>query len=167
MYRPYQGKYHQILWNMVWDQLWWFQSNVRISNIFPKFGNGYLEDENNKDHGEEVDVIEIGGAHSHGWPWFNVYEAITNCEPKGHLPPWSEAYFDYKIQWLKWFLNARRVVLYFVIMQHHYYKLLHQTFKTFVWHKPMNQRTWAWFLMKWRMAWGIQLINWTTNLKLC
>jgi hypothetical protein len=27
----------------------------------------------------------------------NVYEVVTNCEPKGHLPPWSKAYFDYKI----------------------------------------------------------------------
>ncbi len=135
MYRPYQGKYHQILWNMVWNQLWWFQINVCISNIFPKFGNGYLEDEDNKDH--------------------------------GHLPPWSKAYFYYKIQWLKSFLNARKVVLYFVIMQHHYYKLLHQTFQTFVWHKPMNQCTWPLFLIKWKMAWKIQLVNWKTNLKLC
>jgi hypothetical protein len=31
----------------------------------------------------------------------------------------------------------------------------------------MNQCTWAWFLIKWRMAWGIQLINLKTNLKLC
>ncbi len=76
--------------------------------------------------------LTLGGLTSMDDNGPNVYEAITNCEPKGHLPPWSKAYFYYKIQWLKSFLNARKVVLYFVIMQHHYYKLLHQTFQTFV-----------------------------------
>jgi hypothetical protein len=63
-----------------------------------ELGNGYSEDEDyNKDHGEEVGVIDIGGFTAMDDNGPNAYEGVTFREFKRSLAPWSKPYFDYKI----------------------------------------------------------------------
>jgi hypothetical protein len=41
-----------------------------------------------------------------------------------------------------------------VTMQHHFFKVLHKTFTTFIWPESTNPCTHGWYFAKWMMALG-------------
>jgi hypothetical protein len=50
-----------------------------------------------KDHGEEVNVMDIGGFTTMDNNGPNVYEGVMIHELERSFAPWNKLYFDYKI----------------------------------------------------------------------
>jgi hypothetical protein len=136
-----------------------------------------VDDDSSSNEGYKEDTIERANAIDiGGFCNINDNDPLFLClmmvlilmRQKDHLPPWSEPYFGYGIQWSKPPLNGRNQLMSnFVTMQYHVYELLHRRSKPFMWPKAMNYCTLTWFSIKWKMGWAIQLIASKVAMKLC
>jgi hypothetical protein len=86
LYQPYNGKYHGVLWHILWNSQWWFEMHVcQLDILLMDFG--VFDDEDyNQDLVDEVGIVDSGGL----WPWMKIVILTMLMCWKVHLPPWIE-----------------------------------------------------------------------------